>query len=339
MGSDRLRVGIIGAGVMGSHYAKVIREYARAELAAVCDTDLARAEALAGDDAPAFGSADAMLADAALDAVVVATPDFAHREPVMACLEAGKAVLCEKPLATTQDDCEAIVEGVRRTGRPFMVNFGNRHRAAALRVREALEAGRIGKPQSVYIRLNERLAKTLTIGWLGRTTPVWFLMSHCVDLVTWLLDDRIRSVYARASRGVVAETAPGVPDLCVCLATTATGCHVVLETAWHLPEGFAPNIDFMLQVIGESGVIQSDLFPHDLNLYAERAESLDHSFGVTSARGHGVGWWQESVRYFAGGVLDGKPLRPTAEEGAVVTSVLLAVERSAETGSVVAVDR
>lgn len=323
---------------MGTAYAKAVREYPRAQVAAVCDLDAARARELADTSgADAFGSVDEMLGAADLGAAVVATPDFAHREPVVSCLEAGTAVLCEKPLATTEEDCAAIADAVAQSNRPFMVNYGNRHRPAALKMRQALDEGRIGTPEYVYVRLNERLAKTLTINWLARTSPLWFLMSHCVDLVYWLLDDEFVSVFGRERQGAVATHAAGVPDVCVCLATTRSGCQVVLEAAWNLPEGFAPNIDFFVEVIGETGVIQTDLFPHDLNVYAQRAESVDHTFGVPGARGFGLGWWQESVRYFVDSVFDGRPLRPTVEEGSAVTRALLAAERSLGSGAVEAV--
>jgi len=330
---SRLRIGVVGAGVMGHHYVKALREYPRAEVAAVCDLNLDAATALAAEcDAQADGSVQAMLDGADLQAIVVATPDFAHREPVLACLEAGKAVLCEKPLATTEEDCAAMVEAVERAGRPFMVNYGNRHRPAVAKLHAALREGRVGRPEYVYVRLNERLSKTLTISWLQRTSPVWFLMSHCADLVCWLLEDEFREATARAGVGAVAQRAPGVPDVCACLATMRSGCQVVLETAWNLPDGFAPNIDFCVQIIGEAGVIQADLFPHDLNVYDTRAMSVDHSFGTIGPRGYGAGWWQESVRYFVDGVLDGGPLRPTVREAAHVSRLLLAVTRSLASG-------
>jgi len=328
----RLKVGIIGAGVMGRHYAKALREYERAQLVAVCDLNHQAARTLAGEEAEGFASVGEMLGSAEIDAAVVATPDFAHREPVTACLQAGKAILCEKPLATTEEDIAAIVEAVEGAGCPFMVNFGNRHRPSALKLREAVQEGRVGTPQYVYVRLNERLGKTLTIPWLARTSPVWFLMSHCADLVCWLLGDEFAEVTARAAYGAVAQHAPGVPDLCVCLAPMRSGCRAVLETAWNLPEGFAPNIDFFAQVIGDAGVVQADLVPHDLNVYDSRAASVDHTFDVTGPRGYGAGWWQESVRYFVDAVLDGKPLRPTVHEAAHISRTLLAVERAIASG-------
>lgn len=315
---------------MGRWYAKALREYERSEVAAVCDIRQEVAAMLADEcGATPYPHVEAALDSVALDAVVVATPDFAHREPVVASLQAHKAVLCEKPLATTEDDCAAMVEAVETTGCPFMVNFGNRHRPAAIKIRQALGDGRVGKPEYVYVRLNERLEKTLTIPWLARTSPIWFLMSHCVDLVSWLLGDEFDDVTGGASFGAVAKRAPGVPDLCVCLGTMKSGCRVVLETAWNLPEGFAPNIDFFVQIIGDAGVIQADLFPHDVNLYDASACALDHTFDVVGPRGYGAGWWQESVRYFVDGVLDGKPLHPTVYEAAQVTETLLAIERAA----------
>ena len=150
MRKEPLRIGIVGAGVMGSAYAKALGEYERAELAAVCDLDAARARELAEPcGAHASESVDDMLGSADIEAVVVATPDFAHRAPVVSSLDGGRAVLCEKPLATTDEDCLAIADAVARSGRPFMVNYGNRHRSAAIKMKEALDRGRIGKPDEI----------------------------------------------------------------------------------------------------------------------------------------------------------------------------------------------
>ncbi|MGQ9732747.1 MAG: Gfo/Idh/MocA family protein [Candidatus Zipacnadales bacterium] len=335
----KLRIAIVGAGVMGRCYAKALQEYERATLVAICDVQAPSASALAeAYGVAAYRELRTMLQEEQIEAVIIATPDFAHRDPVLEALDLRKAVLCEKPLATTEEDCTAMVEAVERVKQPFMVNFGNRHRPSVCKLKEALAGGRLGRPEYVYIRLNERLSKTLTISWLGQTSPVWFLMSHCADTVMWLLDDEFAEVTAHATEGAVAAHVPGVPDLCVALATTRSGCRVVLETVWSLPEGFSPNIDFYVQVIGERGVLQADLFPHDVNLYANRAETLDHSFDVVGPRGYGAGWWQESVRYFVDGVLEGKPLRPTVKEAAHVSRFLMAVEASLRSARKISVE-
>lgn len=333
-----LSVGLIGCGVMGDNYARVITDCEFTSLAAVCDLNQDRAEDLAARWAATsvFTDHREMLAAGGLDAAVVATPDFAHLEPACDCLAAGVPVLCEKPLATTIEDADAIVAAGRDSGQVVMVNFGNRHRPNARRVRELVRAGELGRIEHIYIRLNERLCKTKTIPWLERTSPVWFLLSHCVDLVRWLLDDEFDRVYAQATYGLVAELAPGVPDICSALCTTRGGVCVSLESSWIMPDAYFGNIDFVLQVIGESGAIQADLFPHDLQLHGhDTAMAQDYSTDVVLPAGHIMGWWEESTKSFFHALATGDLPSPTAEDGREVTRTLLALDLSLKEGRAV----
>ena len=130
-----LNVGVIGLG-MGKVHAEGVKKmgpvaqrvgdvnrdantaeqmYQGACLYAVCDTDAARANTVAQelDVAHVFTDYRDLIADPAIDAVIIASPDQDHREMVVNTLNAGKHVLCEKPLALTREDCEVIVEAVK----------------------------------------------------------------------------------------------------------------------------------------------------------------------------------------------------------------------------------
>src|SRR4051795_6581360 len=113
-------VGVIGAGVMGAAHVRTIAEgLAGAHVAAVSDVDPSRAAAAARGGAGARVVADphALIADTAVDAVVVASYDATHEEFVLACIAAGKPVLCEKPLAPNADACLRVVAGRGAGGR------------------------------------------------------------------------------------------------------------------------------------------------------------------------------------------------------------------------------
>ena len=326
---------------MGARYAEVLANYGAAELRAVCDLDEKRAARVAAQHgAPAtYASHEAMLSAEELDAVVVATPDFAHRAPAEACLEAGAHVLCEKPLATTREDCEAMVAGVERSGRKFMVNYGNRHRMNAQRIKEILDAGQLGPLKHVYIRLNEKLAKTATIDWLERTSPTWFLLSHCVDTVRWLTGAEFTELSARAVYGAVEETLGArTPDVVSALATLSNGATCTLESAWILPDAYLSPVDFQIELLGAQGCIQADLFPHDLQCSAsEQSGAMDYSANVTGPLGHVQGWWEQSVRYFVDCLGADVDPSPSVHDGYAATRVLLAIDEAVSTNRVVAV--
>src|SRR5579871_2805954 len=103
-------VGVIGTGVMGSEHARLIRqETPGAHLAGVFDADAARAQAVAAD-AVVFPDPRSLIASGRIDAVIIASPDATHAELTLACLAAGKHVLCEKPLASSAQDALRVVQ-------------------------------------------------------------------------------------------------------------------------------------------------------------------------------------------------------------------------------------
>jgi UDP-N-acetylglucosamine 3-dehydrogenase len=119
---NRLRVGVIGAGVMGERHARIYASLPDVELVAVCDTRADIARALAKDlDATPYADFAELLRHPDVDAVSVCTPDDAHRAPCEAAAAAGKHVLVEKPLAMTVADAEAIITAATKTGVVLLV--------------------------------------------------------------------------------------------------------------------------------------------------------------------------------------------------------------------------
>lgn len=135
--SDRLRVGLVGAGLRGEALVNACLdtwEVARVQLAAVCDVweglNLQRMVELLGqyDQSPrAYTDLGVMLAsEQDLDAVLIATPDFLHARQAVACLEAGLAVYCEAPMANDLAGAQAMVRAARSTGRPLQIGYQRR---------------------------------------------------------------------------------------------------------------------------------------------------------------------------------------------------------------------
>jgi predicted dehydrogenase len=142
-----LRIGLIGAGYWGPNYARVVTELPDADLAAVCDASRDALEFVATRAPGAWRTTDAaeLFASSDVDAIIVATPTSTHYELALAALEAGKDVLCEKPLAATVSECDELVaaaaEGDRIlfTGHTFLFN------PAVLRMRALIEEGALGR--------------------------------------------------------------------------------------------------------------------------------------------------------------------------------------------------
>jgi predicted dehydrogenase len=333
---EMIRMGLIGAGTMGDLYAKAFSQYRDSQMVAVCDLN----QELAGSLAKKYGiekvysSYDKMLADCPMEAVTVSTPDFVHRAPAVACLEAGKHVLCEKPMATTVEDCLAMVKAVDRSGKKLMINFGNRHRPVSFKVREQLASGQLGPIEHVYMRLNEKRTKTDTLAWADRTSPLWFLLSHVTDYLRWMVGAEIVEVYGVGYTGYLKkEKGLDTPDTMVFLVKFENGASATLEGSWVLPTSYPRVVDCRFDIIGEQGMVQIDLYEQGCHTFFETAADHPWDWGVPDFTGNVTGWWYNSCYYFVDCLEKGRRPKPDERDGLAVVEALVAMEQSYRQGT------
>ena len=145
-----LSIGLVGAGRMGSFHAETLaRRLPGVRLAAVADPAPGAARGLADrlDCATAYTEIADLFADPAVDAVVIATPARTHADLVEAAARAGKAVYCEKPMATTLADADRAIAAAAEAGVPLQVGFNRRYDAGFRTAHDKVAAGAIGTPQ------------------------------------------------------------------------------------------------------------------------------------------------------------------------------------------------
>lgn len=142
-----LNIALIGCGIISEHHIRAYQQHAdRARITICCDIDPAKAAAraeLAG--ARAVTTLDEVLSDPQIDAVEICTPHHFHTEAAIAAARAGKHILCQKPLARTLAECDAIIEAARTAGVTLFYAEIMRTMPAAVAARQAIEAGRIGQ--------------------------------------------------------------------------------------------------------------------------------------------------------------------------------------------------
>lgn len=142
-----LRIAIIGPGKVAHLHAKAILNTSDVELAAVYGRTLAKAEDFARQyNIPAYDNVADMVQRERIDLCVVTTPHPAHAEPTVAAFDAGAHVLVEKPLASSLTDCDAMIEAAQRNGRYLGTIGQRRFYAPSMRIRQAIDTGKIGKP-------------------------------------------------------------------------------------------------------------------------------------------------------------------------------------------------
>ncbi|MBI4940323.1 MAG: Gfo/Idh/MocA family oxidoreductase [Actinobacteria bacterium] len=205
-----LRSGIIGAGFMGQVHARAVRS-AGGTVAAVASSTVARGEAGAAELGAAWAapSAQALIASPTVDVVHVCTPNHTHADLVRAAITEGKHVVCEKPLATTVEDAQDLVERAAGAGLVCAVPFVYRYYPTVLEARARLATGELGAVHLVHgSYLQDWLADTGDQNWrvdpaLGGASRAFADIGvHWCDLVEFATGHRITSLSARLKTAV-----------------------------------------------------------------------------------------------------------------------------------------
>ncbi|MGD7707631.1 Gfo/Idh/MocA family protein [Microlunatus sp. Y2014] len=333
--TEPLRIGVVGAGIMGRGNAEALAGERDVRIAAVTSGDPANAEALADLVADrsrvtrprVHADLDALLADDEVDAVALTTPDHLHGPMMVAAAEAGKHVLVEKPFTTSLADADAAVAAIRSAGVTAMCLFNHRWVPAYAQAKELM--GQVGEVAVAYARKDDtRFVPMEMLRWADRTTCAWFLSSHDIDLVSWLLDDRIVSVYASARHGFLRDKGIDTPDAIQIQAEYARGATATFESAWIYPNTFPTMVDSYVSVVGEEGVIQLDRQSENVQLASDSGFSFPRN--SLQRRVHGVpgGAYRDAIRHFVDCCLTGTEPLISIESSRDVTAVLAAAHES-----------
>ena len=331
--NTNLPIGLIGCGTMGTSHATQLAKLSDLRLVAACDVDETKARATA-ESAAAAGNAGvrvysdvaAILADADVPAVIVATPNFTHKGIVLDALAAGKDVFCEKPMALTVADCDEMIGAAERHGRKLMVGQVLRLMTIYATVRRLVAEGTIGTPR--IIRVLRTGARTLGQGgafsaaWRAKrenTGGILFEVHvHEFDLMRSLLGD-VAEVSAMTENFYHPER--DYEDHVVATLRFQNGGIGVLEAGGAHAIGGSEGI-----VTGEKGSIAYDGGKNTVvyRLAEEGAKPVDVPVGRDA--GTGV---QSELLSFARWVLHGEAPVVTAEDGRRAVQLAEAAYRSA----------
>jgi UDP-N-acetyl-2-amino-2-deoxyglucuronate dehydrogenase len=201
--SDKIKTGIIGCGKVAGIHAVALKTISRSAFTAVCGRDEKRTKEFASKyGVKAYTNVTEMVRKEKLDAVIVCTPHPAHRDPAIDALKAGANVLIEKPLASSLEDCDAMLSAAVGAGKQIAMISQRRFYSPCLRVKKAIDSGKIGKPV---------LGTVLMLGWRDEAyykSDPWrgswkgegggVLVNqapHQIDLLQWFMGSKIDELY------------------------------------------------------------------------------------------------------------------------------------------------
>ncbi|HEY4224735.1 MAG TPA: Gfo/Idh/MocA family oxidoreductase [Pseudolysinimonas sp.] len=333
-----MKFGVIGAGAFGASHIHAYDRHPEVELVGILDLNRELAEKVAAScttPPPVYTDIDEFLAIDGLEAVSVVTPDHLHRDVAVRVANAGKHLLVEKPLATTIEDAQAIVDAAKANGVTLMVDFHNRVNPPFVNARRAVEDGRVGQVRYLYSRLSNTLAIASSIRWASASSSLWFLSSHMVDVAQWIVGERIVRVTARAVSGVLESRGIATPDVFVVLAEFESGFVGVFEHAWILPDSHPTVKDLKFELLGSKGAVYID-GSHNRTVEVYSTDEVEYPDVMVPAYGtHLTGFVFDSIADFVDAVAGRGPVLATGEEGAQVTAVLVAAIESIDTGKTI----
>jgi len=322
-----VRIGMMSFAHMHAFsYAGCVNHIPEAALAGVADDDPDRGRKMAEHFRTKFFPSYQALLEQDVDAVIVCPENIKHKELTLMAAEAGKHVMCEKPLATTVADARAMIDACNKRNVKLMTAFPCRYSPAMVRVKEAVDGGCIGDVLAIKATNH------------GKMPGGWFIeldksgggavidhTVHAADLMRWLLRSEPVEVYAEISNLMFHE---GYDDVGQLTITFDNGVFSTLDTSWSRPKSHPFWGDVTLEITGTNGVISMDMFAQNIVHYSDETMR--------------VNWlnWGSNIDYglvkdFVTSVADDLPVSITGEDGLKAVEVALAAYRSAETGSVV----
>lgn len=339
---NSVKVGMIGAGGWGENVISAYQQNSFSEVVAIADLSEERARSIAQK----FGIANVytdykeMLAKEKLDIASIATPDFAHRQPACDSLEAGLNVFLEKPVATTMEDCEAIVGAAEKSGKKFMTDYFMRFIPQFRDAKVAMESGSLGQIIEGYARIDDCISvPTSMLNWSRESSPIFFIMIHNIDAVRWIMGAEAVEVYAKQQNMKLRPEGCLTPDAVQAMVTFDNGATILFDSNWVLPRTFDGLNDQFVRLVGTEGTAYINLTYQGLQIYRPQFEgAFEHANRSTvyvnpMFDGRTTGCVERAVGHFVDCVMNDKEPAITLKDAVEPTRVACAIQESLQTGA------
>ena len=326
-----MKVAILGAGRIGTVHAASIQQDPRSQLVAVCDLVAEAADALARAHGVEARSLNAVFADPAIDAVLIASSTNTHSELIELGVAAGKAVFCEKPVDLDLDRAREVLEITSRHDRPVMVGFNRRFDPNFARLKQLFEAGAVGKGEMLAVTSFDPAPPPIDYievsGGLFRD-----MMIHDFDMCAFLfgMPDTVTAHGSNLVDPAIGEA--GDVDTAVVVLSYADGRLATIRNSRRAPYGY----DQRVELLGAKGLLSVENETESrLSVATQAAVTIAkpvHFFLERYMRAYAIEW-----SAFVDAVVDGRPVPATVADGVNALVLAEAANRSLAEGRPVAV--
>jgi myo-inositol 2-dehydrogenase/D-chiro-inositol 1-dehydrogenase len=299
-------VGVIGTGMIGQdHIRRMSRVLSGVRVTAVADVDADAARRVAADlpGAAVHATGEELVADTAVDAVVVCSWGPTHEQYVLASIAAGKPVFCEKPLATTQQACQRIIEAeVAYGSRLVQVGYMRRYDAAYRALKRVVDSGDIGAPLMMHCAHRNPSVPA----YYEKESAITDTAVHEIDMARWMFDDEIAATRVLVPKK--SKNGGGLQDPLFLILEMAGGALVDVEISVNIRFGY----DIRGEVVGEDGTAAlGELSPVSVRRGNQVSAPVPADWRERFIRAYDIEF-QEWIDAVSGG---GAPLGPSSWDG------------------------
>ncbi len=324
MADKQVKIGIMSFAHMHAFsYARCLKELPNIEFVGIADDEPARAKKVAKEfGVKAFANYEQML-NSDVDAIIVTSENINHRKHVVFAAQHDKHVMCEKPLATTREDADAIVEVCHRAGIKLQTAFPCRYHPAYKRLKQAVAAGDLGKILAIKATNQGKCPG----GWftdkkLSGGGAVIDHTVHVLDLMRDLTGAEPVRVYAEIDNRMFGGD---FDDTGLLSVDFSNGMFATIDASWSRPKTHPFWGNVKLDVTGEGGVASMDMFAQKIDHYSDKTNQFSYVY------------WGDDIdagliTAFAESIAQDKPVQITGEDGAIAAKVAIAAYESAKTG-------
>ncbi|MEW6686346.1 MAG: Gfo/Idh/MocA family oxidoreductase [Candidatus Edwardsbacteria bacterium] len=332
MSEKKLGVGVIGIGVIAQlAHLPAFSKFKDANLVALCDFEEAKAKKLAEKYGvkKLFTDFEKLLKCEEVQAVVIATPNYLHAPMTIAALEAGKHVLCERPMALNADQAKEMVKAAEKAKRRLAIGFNNRFRPEVQILKRFLEGEELGEVFYVKAGWLRRRTDWRSEEWLWRKKTsgggVFLdLGIHLLDTALWLIGNlEVNTVSASLYK---REKSQEIEDSGVAFIKTKKGGTLSLEVSWTLV--FERDLTYM-NFFGEKGAA----LLNPLRIHKEMHGELVNVTPTTKipADSYRLSYYLQAGNFVEAVLQNREPL-VSGEDGLKITELLDAIYQSAKEG-------
>ena len=338
-----LKIGLVGYGFIGGMHSSCYAATGKAQVVAVADVEPdRRASAEAALGCQTYASIEDMLSSADIDIVDICTPTYLHRQHAITAAEAGKHILCEKPMALSTEDCDAMIAAANKAGVSMMVGHVIRFWPEYQVVKDIIDSGKYGKVLWLSARRLSPPATWAWQGWLADPAKsggaIHDLHIHDQDYIEYLIGSpsKVSSIGIPGPKG-------GFDSAMTLGFDHSSGANSYAECSLDLAPGFPFTMSLI--VAAEKATIKLDssaspslmVYPVDGENYAPELPTQDISSSPESAGNiSSLGGYFNEINYFVDCIIAGKkPEIVTPESARNAVRIVLAAAKSAKTGNAV----